>query len=215
VSIFGNNNMTKLRLLLLLLSFQSGGSFNIGDRPVVNAPPKQAAFGSRPATIAGGAALSLLTAASVFFSAPLPALADGSRVVGNIQGSGLVFKDTLTVEAFPDPKVEGVNLYISNFQIPMTERLSKGKFFSDPSYASVACARGKTIRVADNIARGPGGEEVFEESKSILFKTLRVQRIYDEQTNTVVYAAFNTRLDKNDDDNKSRFKSSVCAVNLD
>jgi catabolite regulation protein CreA len=40
------------------------------------------------------------------------------------------------------------------------------------------------------------GEEVFEESKSLLFKTLRVQRIYDKDKNTVVYVSFNTRLQK-------------------
>lgn len=50
--------------------------------------------------------------------------------------------------------------------------------------------------------------------KSLLFKTLRVQRVYDADTNTVVYVSFNTRLDKNADNNKSRFKSSLCAVNL-
>ena len=55
---------------------------------------------------------------------------------------------------------------------------------------------------------------MFEEAKSILFKTLRVQRVYDAETNTVVYVSFNTRLDKSEDSNKSRFKSSICAVNL-
>jgi catabolite regulation protein CreA len=58
-------------------------------------------------------------------------------------------------------------------------------------------------------------KEVFKESKSLLFKSLRVQRIYDKERNTLVYVSFNTRLDKNDDSNKSRFKSSLCAVNLD
>lgn len=112
-------------------------------------------------------------------------------------------------------QVRGVTLYVSNFQRPLTERLSKD-FFSDPSYASVGCAKtAKTVQVADNIARSKGGEEVFEESKSLLFKTLRVQRIYDEEKNTVVYISFNTRLDKSQDTNKSRFKSSICAVNLD
>jgi catabolite regulation protein CreA len=138
-----------------------------------------------------------------------------STVVGSIKGSGLFFKDTLQIESFDDPKVKGVKLYISNFQIPVTERIGTGNFFSDPSYASVACARGAKVSIADNIARGPAGEEVFEESKSLLFKTLRVQRVYDEEANTVVYVSFNTRLDKSDDSNKSRFKSSLCAINLD
>ena len=144
----------------------------------------------------------------------LPAHAESARLIGQIKGSGLVFKDTLQVEAFQDPKVKGVYLYVSNFQIPITERLG-GNFFSDPSYASVACARTGKVAIASNIAKGPAGEEVFEESKSLLFKTLRVQRIFDEESNTVVYVSFNTRLDKNEDSNKSRFKSSICAINLD
>lgn len=144
-----------------------------------------------------------------------PAVAAESRVVGSLSGSGLVFKDTLQIEAFDDPKVKGVKLYISNFQIPITERFQSKNFFSDPSYASVACTRSAQVSIADNIGKGPGGEEVFQESKSLLFKTLRVQRIYDEESNTVIYVSFNTRLDKGDDTNKSRFKSSLCAVNLD
>lgn len=140
-----------------------------------------------------------------------------SKVVGALKGSGLVFKDTLQIERFEDPKVQGVVLYISNFDRPITEKISGGNFFNDPSYASVACARtaGAKIAIADNIAKGTGGEEVFEESRSLLFKTLRVQRVYDEEKKTVVYVSYNTRLDKGDDSNKSRFKSSLCAVNLE
>lgn len=136
-----------------------------------------------------------------------------SRLVGEIAGSGIVFKDTLNIESFDDPKVKGVTLYISNFQRPLNERLSKD-FFNDPSFASVACAKTGPISIADNIGTGKQGEEVFEENRSLLFKQLRVQRIYDKEKNTVIYASFNTRLDKNSDTNKSRFKSSVCAVNL-
>ena len=106
-------------------------------------------------------------------------------------------------------------MYISTFDRPLTEKLSGGNFFNDPSYASVACAKTtKNIAIADTIQKGPQGEEVFEESRSLLFKTLRVQRIYDQESNTVVYVSYNTRFDKSDDTNKSRFKSSLCAVNL-
>ncbi len=151
-------------------------------------------------------------------AAPLaPVQAAESQVIGQITGSGLVLKDTLQVESFEDPKVRGVTLYISNFQRPINERLSSAKnFFSDPSSAAVACARtGQTVIVADNINTTPAGEEVFKESKSLLFKSLKVQRIFDMEHNTVIYVSFNTRIDKNDDDNKSRFQNSLCAVNLD
>ena len=99
---------------------------------------------------------------------------NAGRVIGEIQASGIFFKDTLTVESFDDPKVKGVTLYISNFQRPLNERLAKD-FFSDPSTASVGCAKTGPISVADNIGVGKSGEEVFEEKKSLLFKELRVQ----------------------------------------
>ena len=153
-------------------------------------------------------------AASCLVSNPFPAAAESPRLVGELQGSGLVFKDTLQVESFEDPKIKGVTLYISNFQRPLTERLTSN-FLADPSYASVACARTGPVVVADNIARGKGGEEVFEESRSLLFKTLRVQRVFDAEKKTAIYVSYNTRFDKNDDTNKSRFKSSLCAVSLE
>lgn len=137
-----------------------------------------------------------------------------SRVIGEIAGSGLVFKDTLQVESFEDPKIKGVTLYVSNFQRPLTERLQKD-FFNDPSSASVGCAKTGPVSVADNIAVGKSGEQVFDEKKSLMFKSLRVQRIYDKEKNTAVYVSFNTRLDKNSDENKSRFQSNLCVVNLD
>lgn len=141
--------------------------------------------------------------------------AEGSRTIGQISGSGLVFKDTLVVEAFDDPKVKGVTLYISNFERPLNERLQKD-FFNEPSYASVTCVKtGKQIEIADNIDKSKAGEPVFEEKRSLLFKELRVQRIYDEEKQAIVYVSFNTRLDKNSDTNKSRFKTSISAISLE
>jgi catabolite regulation protein CreA len=79
----------------------------------------------------------------------------------------------------------------------------------------VSCAKTSAGKITPaSINTSEGGEEVFEESRSLLFKTLRVQRVYDKETNTVVYVSFSTRLDKSEDANKSRFKSSICAVNL-
>jgi CreA protein len=136
----------------------------------------------------------------------------------SLSSSRLLLSSTflLFITRVLDPKIKGVVLYISNFDRPLAEKLTSGtNFFNDPSSSSVACAKTtKDVLIADNIQKGPQGEEVFEESRSLLFKTLRVQRIYDTETNTVVYVSYNTRLDKSDDTNKSRFKSSLCAVNL-
>ncbi|KAL7437371.1 hypothetical protein ACHAXM_009088 [Skeletonema potamos] len=136
------------------------------------------------------------------------------RTLAQISGSGLVFKDTLIVEAFDDPKVKGVTLYVSNFERPLTERVQKD-FFTEPSYASVTAVKTGPIEVADTIDKSNKGEPVFSEKKSLLFKELRVQRIYDEEKKTLVYVSYNTRLDKGSDTNKSRFKSSVSAIAIE
>lgn len=56
------------------------------------------------------------------------------------------------------------------------------------------------------------GEEVFSESRSLLFKSLKVRRLVDREGESIVYAVFSQRLDKNEDANNSRFKSALCAV---
>ena len=137
-----------------------------------------------------------------------------SRKIAEISGSGLVFKDTLVVEAFDDPKVKGVTLYVSNFERPLTERVQKD-FFTEPSYASVVAVKTGPIELADNIDKTNKGEAVFSEKKSLLFKELRVQRIYDAEKKSLVYVSFNTRLDKGSDTNKSRFKSSISAIAIE
>lgn len=126
------------------------------------------------ATILGSFILLSTTLSPILPGGNAIASGGGSRLIGEIAGSGIVFKDTLNVESFDDPKVQGVTLYISNFQRPLNERLAKD-FFNDPSFASVGCAKTGPVSVADNIVVGKQGEEVFEENKSLLFKQLRVQ----------------------------------------
>mmetsp|Transcript_27336 Transcript_27336/g.42718 ORF Transcript_27336/g.42718 Transcript_27336/m.42718 type:complete len:217 (+) Transcript_27336:20-670(+) len=154
------------------------------------------------------------TAGALSILNPLSASAYQDRVVGEIPASGLVFKDTIKVTAFKDPKVEGVELYITDFERPVTERLQKN-FFSDPTQASISCAKTGKIKVADDIYKGKEGEDVFEQARSLLFKSLRVRRIYDEESQTLIYVSYSTRLNKDDDDNKSRFKTTTVAVHID
>lgn len=43
-----------------------------------------------------------------------------SREIGSISTSGLIFKDTLKINAFKDPKVDGVIIYLADFERPLT-----------------------------------------------------------------------------------------------
>jgi len=156
--------------------------------------------------------------AAMSLAAPLSgtgeAAAAEKRSIGAIAGSGLLFKDRLVVEAFEDPRISGVTVYLSDFERPITDRLQKD-FFSDPSQAGLTCARRATLAVKGDLPKSPDGEEIISEARSLLFKTIKVRRVYDADQNTAVYVAFSTRLNKDDDANKARFSSSLCAVPLD
>ena len=133
------------------------------------------------------------------------------REIGDIETTGLLLKDTLKVNAFTDPKVDGVTLFISDFDRPALEKLSN--VFDDPSSASISCVKSGPIAIK-GIDTSKNGEEVFEASKNLIFKQIRVRRLFDKESNSLVYVSYNTRLNKGDDTNKSRFRSSMCAVNL-
>ena len=58
----------------------------------------------------------------------------------------------------------------------------------DPSEFSLACRQTGPITLGD-IAKGPEGEEIFNEGRSLFFKSLSVTRIYDEANNSLIYLA--------------------------
>lgn len=170
-----------------------------------------------PAPHAFTNAVAALTLSASLTLSPLvssPVLA-ASRVVGEVQTSGLVFKDTLRIEHFDDPKVDGVNLYLSDFQRPISEKLAKGDIFSDPSQGGLSCSKAGPVTVKAEASLSKEGEEVFSESRSLVFKSLKVRRIIDREGKSIVYAVYSQRLDKGDDANNSRFKSNLCAVTVD
>ena len=128
-----------------------------------------------------------------------------------IPASGIIFKDIVKVERIEDPKVQGIELYVSDFQRPITDRLAQD-FFSDPTQAAVTCVRIGPMTLADDIDTSEQGEEVFQQARSLLFKSVNVRRLYDKEKNTLIYVAYSTRLNKGDDENKSRFKTTMCAL---
>ncbi len=99
----------------------------------------------------------------------------------------------IVVEAFADPKVEGVTCHLAYFSRSMVDRLSKGNWFEDPSNSAIQCSQTGPIRVGD-VARGKKGEDVFSEGRSLIFKSLRVKRIYDEQNQVLIYLSHASEL---------------------
>ncbi len=94
----------------------------------------------------------------------------------------------IVVEAIRDPKVGGVTCHLSYFSRSMLDRLSQGNWFEDPSNSAIECAQTGPITL-DQIKRGASGEDVFSQSRSLVFKSLRVKRIYDEENRVLIYLA--------------------------
>ncbi|GGE19115.1 CreA protein [Gemmobacter megaterium] len=92
----------------------------------------------------------------------------------------------VVIEAIDDPKVQGVTCHIAYFDRSLIDRLKQGNWFEDPSNAAISCRQTGPIVLGD-IDRGRNGERVFSESRSLVFKSLRVTRIYDEARHTLIY----------------------------
>ncbi len=119
-------------------------------------------------------------------AAMLAAGAAQAEVVGKV-GVDWVGND-IVVEAIPDPGVVGVTCHIAYFERSFYDRISNGNWFEDPSWSAIDCRQTGPITVGD-IDRGPSGEDIFSEGTSLIFKSLRITRIYDEANRTLVYLA--------------------------
>jgi len=97
--------------------------------------------------------------------------------------------DRIVVEAFDDPKVEGVTCYLSRAK---TGGVSGGLGLAeDRAEASIACRQVGEIRFKGELK---DGEEVFKERTSLVFKTMQVVRFLDRKRNTLVYLVYSDRI---------------------
>jgi CreA protein len=95
----------------------------------------------------------------------------------------------IVVEAYDDPKVEGVTCYVSRAKTGgIKGALSLAE---DKAEASIACAQVGPIRIAKPL---PRQEDMFTERISLVFKKLRVVRMVDARRNTLVYLTYSDRV---------------------
>lgn len=127
--------------------------------------------------------LHLAAAATVLLG--LAACSDPNQV-GNV-GVDWTGND-IAVEAVADAEVKGVVCHVAYFNRSLVDRLQQGNWFEDPSYSAIDCAASGPLTVGD-ISLSKGGEEIFKQSRSLIFKSLRVSRIYDQANNSLVYLA--------------------------
>ena len=109
-----------------------------------------------------------------------------SREVGSV-GVDWTGND-ISIDAVADPEVAGVTCHLAYFNRSFIDRLQQGNWFEDPSYSALDCSVTGPITIGDINTRA-GGEEIFKEGRSLIWKSLRVSRIYDAANNSLVYLA--------------------------
>lgn len=95
----------------------------------------------------------------------------------------------IVVEAFDDPKVQGVTCYLSRAK---TGGIKGGLGLAeDRAEASIACRQVGPIQMS---AKLKDGEVVFKERTSLVFKSMQVVRFFDEPRNSLVYLVYSDRV---------------------
>jgi CreA protein len=119
----------------------------------------------------------------------LPTLA-GAEEIAKV-GVDWVGND-IVIEAIRDSDVGGVTCHLAYFERSVLDRLSQGNWFEDPSNSAIQCSRTGPVDVSKLRPGQP--EDVFSEGRSLLFKSLRVKRIYDAENRVLVYLAHASEL---------------------
>ena len=93
------------------------------------------------------------------------------------------------IGAVPDPKINGITCFYSRAK---TGGIKGGiGLAEDTSDASVACRKTGEISFKESIKEQ---EEIWNESASILFKKIRIVRMYDKYSNSLIYLVYSDKL---------------------
>ena len=102
--------------------------------------------------------------------------------IGSTKTSGVLFKTTLSVHAEDDPDYENIVCYTTNIELG-------GPNLENPTNSSIACRL-----IGDFSGTPTDKKKIFAKAKSPFFKTLYVDRFYDEQRNVLVYISYTKKL---------------------
>lgn len=117
-----------------------------------------------------------------------------SRDIGSISTAFKLLgpNHKIVISAFDDPKVKGVSCYVAR---PKTGGIKGGLGLAeDPSIASVSCVQTGPVSFSKKIDGDENGEEVFDESRSLIFKSLQINRLFDHSNGSLVYVVRTTRI---------------------
>ncbi|MCE0558455.1 MULTISPECIES: CreA family protein [unclassified Motilimonas] len=120
------------------------------------------------------------------FTTALLLLSGCSDDVGKVSLGLFTTKDVI-IEAMTDPKLPGVTCHLSHIKANLD--------FADPSDMAISCRQTGPISAAEiaKIDKSKSGEVVFSASKSILFKSLKVRRVFDAEHQTLLYLSYSTK----------------------
>ncbi len=127
------------------------------------------------------AAFALLFSATVLIAEEIGSVSTVFKLLGP--------NDKIVIEAFDDPKVDGVTCHLS--------RAKKGGMTgavglaTDTSDAAIACRQVGPITIKEELK---DGEPVFNKRTSVLFKTMQVVRFLDKTRNVLVYLVYSDKL---------------------
>lgn len=121
--------------------------------------------------------------------------------VGDVSLGIFTLKD-IKLNVLTDPVVTGVTCHIASIEADLS--------LSDPSDSSIACRQTGAITAAmiAQIDKSKDGEVVFTKSKSVFFKSMKIRRIYDAGTQTLMYLSYSTK------ETSGSFKHSLSTVPL-
>lgn len=121
--------------------------------------------------------------------------------VGDVSLGLFTMKD-IKLNHFQDPVVTGVTCHVASIEANLS--------FSDPSDSSISCRQTGDItpKMIAKIDKSKSGEVIFKQSKSIFFKSMKIRRIYDPSSQTLMYLSYSTK------ETSGSFKHSLSTVPL-
>ncbi|MGX9416554.1 CreA family protein [Vibrio sp. RC27] len=115
---------------------------------------------------------------------------------------GLFTTQDIKINNLVDPIVTGVTCHVASIEADLS--------LADPSDSSIACRQTGpiTAEMIAKIDKSNSGDVVFKKSKSIFFKTMKIRRILDADTQTLLYVSYSTK------ETSGSFKHSLSTVPL-
>ncbi|KCZ92358.1 CreA family protein [Hyphomonas johnsonii] len=121
----------------------------------------------------------------------LAACGGGDKEVGEFKNDWV--GNEIKIKSLTDPKVEGVICHLSYFDRGFWDRVGKGNWFENPSNSSISCLQTGPVTI-HGIDLDKSGEEVFDQNQSLIFKQLAVRRIYDGDSDSLMYVSFSRKI---------------------